>query len=80
MASAEGDDWATVVTAGSEEVVGEVGSLQPTDLNIQGRLAADPQMAQPTISTASGMPNAMTAHISSVAQRIGPPPADLISL
>ena len=38
MASAEGDDRTAIVSGGGEEVVGEV--LQPTDLNIQGRLAA----------------------------------------
>ena len=33
----------------------------------QGRSAADPKKAHPRISTTSGMPNAMVAHISSLA-------------
>jgi len=45
---------------------------------IQGRLAADPKKAHPRISTTSGMPNAMVAHISSFAH--GTSAWDLISL
>jgi hypothetical protein len=44
----------------------------------QGRLAADPKKAHPRISTTSGMPNAMVAHISSFAH--GTSAWDLISL
>jgi hypothetical protein len=45
---------------------------------IQGRLATDPKKAHPRISTTSGMPNAMVAHISSFAH--GTSAWDLISL
>jgi len=44
----------------------------------QGRLAAAPKKAHPRISTASGMPNAMVAYISSFAH--GTSAWDLISL
>src|SRR5215471_13539701 len=44
----------------------------------QGRSAADPKKAHPRISTTSGMPNAMVAHISSFAH--GTSAWDLISL
>src|SRR5215470_3941813 len=39
--------------------------VEATSPTIQGRLAADPKKAHPRISTTSGMPNAMVAHISS---------------
>ena len=52
--------------------------VEATSPTIQGRLAADPKKAHPRISTTSGMPNAMAAHISSVAH--GTSAWDLISL
>ena len=51
----------------SRQVVGRL--LRDVALRgmFQGRLAADPKKAHPRISTTSGMPNAMVAHISSFA-------------
>jgi hypothetical protein len=52
--------------------------VEATSPTIQGRSAVDPKKAHPRISTTSGMPNAMGAHISSFAH--GTSAWDLLSL